>query len=81
MYAFKTKKKDGEFFEKKTCKGVKKSAKSRLEFAAFKKSVMEPHKQIIEQTIIRSRKHKLSTVKQIKLAFNSFDDKVSIILH
>lgn len=57
------------------CKGAKKSSVKKLSFDEYYKVLMNPQNYYGEQTVIRSLKHTIYTVKQTKRFFQTFDDK------
>jgi hypothetical protein len=57
------------------CKGVTKSYRKKIKFRDYKSCVKTFSKFEIDQFTIRSKNHKLQTLKINKLCFSSFDDK------
>jgi hypothetical protein len=57
------------------CKGVTKSYRKKITFQNYKSCVQSFSKFNIDQFTIRSKNHKLQTLKTNKLCFSSFDDK------
>ena len=56
-------------------KGVKKAAKEKIPFAAFKKCIRQVCELQVEQYSIQSKKHVNRLMRCKKIAFSSFDDK------
>jgi hypothetical protein len=57
------------------CKGITKSYRKKITFQNYKACVQSFSKFEIDQFTIRSKNHKLQTLKINKLCFSSFDDK------
>ena len=75
-YAMKLRKENGNFIEKKVCKGIGKVAiKNRLKFAEYKKCLFEGDEIRHNFTSILSQKQKLFTVIRNKKALSRFDSK------
>jgi hypothetical protein len=75
-YAMKLRQENGNFIEKKVCKGIGKVAiKNRLKFAEYKKCLFEGDEIRHNFTSILSQKQKLFTVIRNKKALSRFDSK------
>ncbi|XP_044736992.1 uncharacterized protein LOC123298957 [Chrysoperla carnea] len=61
--------------ETKKSKGLKKSAIRKLTFDDYKKCLIENRKSYNHQQSIRSKRHKIHTIKQQKVGLSPFDQK------